>query len=284
MGSRLDAGDAWEDDWIAQADRVAKPDKAPAPQAPKTKQERLAEHRELQRKLWEEAEEPAQAPYHVAASNNAPFSQGFKPQMKLLSRKPVKKIIDPITGIERLAVEDDDDDEGNKKPQLPTAAEIEEKRKQKERDYEERRAKLFGTPPPETASGATTPGTTTPPLVGENNRGNYRGRGRGRGSRGGRGGQRNESNRNEYRGDSFRGAPRTDSQDARPTNSNGGSPFRELFDPDTSSRSGPRPQRGGATSSSSPPRGPEPAIRAPRGPDGSGARGFGFANRGAKEG
>ncbi|KAF3762515.1 hypothetical protein M406DRAFT_332897 [Cryphonectria parasitica EP155] len=286
MGNKT-AADAWDDDWVTQADRVAKEENnTPEPQAPKTKQERIAQHRELQRKLWEEAEEPPQMPYHVAASSNVPFAQGFKPQMKLLSRKPVKKVVDPVTGIEKLMLEDDDEDDRDKKPQLPTAAEIEEKRKQKERDYEERRAKLFGTPPPETTSGATTPGATTPPLVGENSRGNYRGRGRGRGGRGGRGGQRNEGYKNDLRNDSrsenYRGGVRNDSQDGRPGNSNGGSPYRELFDPDASSRSASRPQRGGATSS--PTRGPESAIRAPRGPDSSGARGFGFANRGAKEG
>lgn len=201
--------------------------------------------------------------------------------MKLLSRKPVKKVIDPVTGMEKLAVEDDDDDD-DKKPQLPTAAEIEEKRKQKERDYEERRAKLFGTPPVETTSGRSTPGTTTPPLVGDNNgRGSYRGRGRGRGGRGGRGGQRNDNYRNEPKNDSFKNQSRTTSSERRPENSNSASPYRELFDPDASSRPGPaRPQHGRTTSS--PTR--ETPIRAPRGPDSTGARGFNPSSRGNKEG
>lgn len=217
-------------------------------------------------------------PYHVATSSNIPFAQGFKQPMKLLSRKPVTRTIDPVTGLEKLTVEDDEGDEGDKKPQ-PTAAEIEEQRKRelekKNRDYEQTRAKLFGTPPPETNSGTSTPGAMTPPLVGEGSRGSQRGRGRGRGGRGGRGGQRNDSYRNE------RNDTRNDSQERRPGNG-GGSPFRELFDPDAALKPAPRQQRGGSTSS--PTRGPEPAIRNPRGPDNSGRGGFGFTNRGAKEG
>lgn len=241
--------------------------------------------------------------------------------MKLLSRKPVTKTIDPVTGLARLTVEDVDDDEGDKKPQ-PTAAEVEEQRKRelekKNRDYEERRAKLFGTPPKETTSGTSTPGTTTPPLVGDgpsgSGRGSHRGRGRGRGGRGGRGGQRNndgyrnerndngheaqerrpgyngggrggqrnESFRNERRDRNEREEVRNDSQE-RLSGITSGSPYRELFDPDASSKPSPRPpQRGSSTSS--PTRGPESAIRRPRVPDNSGRGGFGFANRGSKEG
>lgn len=213
------------------------------------------------------SEEPPQLPYHVAAAPSVPFAQGFKPQMKLLSRKPVIKTKDPVTGLEKLTIEDDDD-EVDHKPQQPTAAELAEKRKQKEREYEERRATLFGTPPAETTSGASTPRTTSPPLGGESSRGNHRGRGRGRGGRGGRGGQRNEN--------------KIDSQGRQGSNNrNGESPYRELFDPDASVRPGSRQHRGGGTASPTP-RGPEPAIRNPRGPDNSG--GFGFANRGAKAG
>lgn len=51
--------DAWDDDdWEAQADRVAHEQEAqqqPAAQALKTKAERLAEHQEFNRKIWQEA-------------------------------------------------------------------------------------------------------------------------------------------------------------------------------------------------------------------------------------
>jgi hypothetical protein len=48
--------DAWEDDWETQADRsLQEEEDMPAPQAPKTKAERLAAHRELNRQIWEAA-------------------------------------------------------------------------------------------------------------------------------------------------------------------------------------------------------------------------------------
>lgn len=48
--------DAWEDDWEAQADKTLQEEDIPAPQvATKTRAERLAEHRELNRQIWEAA-------------------------------------------------------------------------------------------------------------------------------------------------------------------------------------------------------------------------------------
>lgn len=242
------------------------------------------------------SEEPPALPYHVAATSSVPFASGFKTPIQVLSRKPVAKTIDPVTGLEKLTVEDDDDEA--EKPPQPTAAELEEQRKRelekKNRDYEERRAKLFGTTPAvETTSGTSTPGATTPPLVGEGGgggRGNHRGGRGGRGGRGrgGRGGQRNNNN-DSYRSDrserndrNDRSDTKNDGQDARRVGNNG-SPYRELFDPEAASRpSSTRPQR--ASGTSSPAQGPESAIRNPRGPDSTGRGGFGFANHGAKEG
>lgn len=62
MGKQGDVPDAWEDDWETQADKI-KPDDGGAPlnpaqpptQAPQTKAERLAQHVEDNRKLWESA-------------------------------------------------------------------------------------------------------------------------------------------------------------------------------------------------------------------------------------
>lgn len=49
--------DAWDDDdWEAQADKAAtEPPPPPKAAAPLTKKERLAQHAELNRKLWESA-------------------------------------------------------------------------------------------------------------------------------------------------------------------------------------------------------------------------------------
>lgn len=56
MGSQK-VPDAWDEDWEAQADRPAKAEERepPVTQAPKTKAERWAEHRELNRQIWEAA-------------------------------------------------------------------------------------------------------------------------------------------------------------------------------------------------------------------------------------
>ncbi|KAJ0121238.1 hypothetical protein J7T55_008401 [Diaporthe amygdali] len=213
MGSQK-VPDAWDEDWETQADRAAKAEERepPVTQAPKTKAERWAEHRELNRQIWEAAEAPAEL-YHVAATSNVPLTQGFKPQMKLLSRKPPPKTVktkDPVTGMEKLTIQDDVEEEEEKPPQ-PTPEQIRERQQreleEKQRKYEEARAKIFGEAPSGVSSGASTPGTTTPPLTGEGGRGNYRGRGRGRGGRGGRGGQRNQENYNK-----------TEAQDRRPGN------------------------------------------------------------------
>lgn len=51
--------DAWEDDWEAQADKVVNEPEQSAPQAPLTKAERLAQHAEQNRKLWESAYVPS---------------------------------------------------------------------------------------------------------------------------------------------------------------------------------------------------------------------------------
>lgn len=48
--------DAWDEDWETQADKAAQEEERETPaQAPKTKAERWAEHRELNRQIWEAA-------------------------------------------------------------------------------------------------------------------------------------------------------------------------------------------------------------------------------------
>lgn len=269
--------DAWEDDWEPQADKAAiEEETARASRAPKTKAERLAEHAELQRKLWTEAyaycqyltfltlltfpREAPKEPYYVPSSN-VPLVSGFKPAMKLLSRKP--------------ATLNDDDDDGEATKHQPTPEEIRQRQQrdleEKQRRYDEARAKIFGaTPKSGSPSGTSTPGITTPPLSGEG-RQNSRGRG-GRGGRG-RGGQRRDNNNNNNNNS------RNDGE--RPTSQSDG---RSLFDPDSSSRPGSSatPRRGGEGATT--PRVQDTVIRMPRGPDGSGRGGFGFAKRDSNEG
>lgn len=174
--------------------------------------------------------------------------------MKVLSRKPVVQRIDPATGIARMTLDDDGDDEDDERiKSQPTPEELrlraQREREEKQRRYDEARARILGTP-----SGSSTPGTTTPPTEeGKENRGKGRGR-------------------------------KNDRQDARrPGNSSG---TKELFDPAYTPKPGTTIQR--RNDDSSRParqagRDEEQPIRSPRGPDGSGRGGFGFANRGAKK-
>lgn len=57
MGKKGPVPDAWDDDdWEAQADRQDRlPDPEPVPAKPLTQRQRLAQHAEMNRKLWEEA-------------------------------------------------------------------------------------------------------------------------------------------------------------------------------------------------------------------------------------
>ncbi|KAH0424119.1 hypothetical protein CcaCcLH18_11764 [Colletotrichum camelliae] len=177
------ASNAWEDDWETQADRLDDQPQQSEPQIPLSKAERLAQHAESNRKLWEEADSPA--PLHFIDSQpSVPMATGFKPQVKVLSRKPAPQMIarrDPVTGLSQLSLADDDDDKtAEKKPQL-TPEEIRARQQreleEKQRRYEEARAKIFGESNP--SSGASSPGTVTPPRgPGDGGRGSQRGRGR----------------------------------------------------------------------------------------------------------
>ncbi|KAI1650348.1 uncharacterized protein F4817DRAFT_259229 [Daldinia loculata] len=274
--------DAWEDDdWEAQADKAitiedeSKSQTQPQPQL--SKAERLAQHAESNKKLWESAEAPPETFHYLAARSDPPLATGFKPAVKVLSRKPVS---DPNAG------DGDDDEDSKKTPQL-TPEEIlakkQREREEKQRRYDEARAKIFGTNSTaigssNPSSGTSTPGAVTPPRSAEG-----RGpRGRGRSGRGGGGGHRH----NESRGERDRDR---DSNIQRPSSQSGGG--RELYDPNYSPKLGVQLERRGNSNNSdggaplsrrSTPREEDQVIRAPRGPDGSGRGGFGFAKRGAK--
>ncbi|KAL7937763.1 hypothetical protein V8C35DRAFT_188421 [Trichoderma chlorosporum] len=321
---------AWDDDdWEAQADRIdGKDTKEPqaVAQPNLSKQERLQQHAEANRKLWESAYGDASKPitqsscnllltfdcafagcaknsdstetfhYIEAAGGGVPLTTSFKPQVKVLSRKPVIAKKDPVTGLAQMSL--DDDDARPQQAQM-TPEEIRAKQKrdreEKQRRYDEARAKIFGESAPSSRGSSPGTGTVTPPRT--EGRGAYRGRGRGRGGNnysggynysGNGGGSSSGGNSNnnssnivnsENSGQQFE--PR------RPTNQPG--PRRELFDPSSS----PKPdsmRRGGreGSGSESPMRAhvgrdEHQAIRSPRGPDGSGRGGFGFARRGNRE-
>lgn len=189
--------------------------------------------------------------------------------MKLLSRKPPPQMIakrDPVTGLDQLTLQDDEEDEKADNKKQETAEEIRQRQQreleEKQRRYEEARAKIFGDSNP--SSGQSTPRTGTPPL-GSEARQSHRGRGRGRG--GGKG-RDNDNGRQERK---------------QPGNPQAGN-TRELYDPGYAPKPGFNVQKRGDGHRPGTPREDDRIIRAPRGPDGSGRGGFGFARRGGEQG
>ncbi|KAI1180625.1 hypothetical protein F4777DRAFT_255360 [Nemania sp. FL0916] len=289
-GKRTGVPDAWDDDdWEAKADRAATeqtgPDVEAESDAPMmTKAQRLAQHAESNRKLWQSAEAPPEPFHYLAARTEPPLASDFKPAVKVLSRKPAPKTItkrDPLTGaLSQLKVADDEDsdDDGKDKTQLSPEeirAKQQREREEKQRRYEEVRAKIFGTTPGPAASGSgtgsnpssgtSTPGNATPPRSSAADGRGSRSRGRGRGGTAG-----SRHRHNDSRGD-------TGSSNQRPGSQSG----PELYDPNYSPKpSFPLDRRGGTPiSGRSTPRDEDQLIRSPRGPDGTGR---GFAKRGGK--
>jgi len=191
--------------------------------------------------------------------NEVPLKSEFKPAVKVLSRKPAPKVVarkDPVSGLEQLTIEDDDDDDEDESKQKPMTMEerqlkAQKEREEKQRKYEEVRERLFGTS--ESSSGVTSPGTVTPPF---SRPPGDRGRGKGRGR---------ENNR-------------PSSASVNKT--------RQLYDPNYNAKPDSvylqKRDAQGSGSRPSTPAAEEGIVRSPRGPDGSGRGGFGFANRGGK--
>ncbi|KAJ5388333.1 hypothetical protein N7509_010874 [Penicillium cosmopolitanum] len=275
MSSKPEAPDAWEEDWESQADKLAD---QPTPPSEKkvsskvTKAQRRAQQAEFNRQLWAEAETP-QTFHFVEARSEVPLKQDFKPPVTLLSRRPQIAtrnsassggIDRAAAGLGQLGLDDEDSDEDTNKRAEPTLEERQaialKNREEKQRKYEEVRERLFGSPSANT-SGNSSPGSTTPPRQSQSE---GRGKGKGRGGSGGR----------EYR-------EKRDSSTASSTKS------KHLFDPSTSAKpNGSSQQRRerqpGNQNSPDKQNTPQQPLRNPRGPDGSGRGGFGFANRGAR--
>jgi len=199
--------------------------------------------------------------------NDVPLKTAFKPAVKVLSRKPAPKVVtrnDPVSGaVSQLTIADDDESDESADDATKNALSLEERkrkaqreREEKQRKYVEVRERLFGTTTTTTGgvamgSGTSSPtGNVTPPGAGS--------RAKNRGARG----------------------------DGRPSSSAGGSsnkvPNRQLYDPSyTVKPDSLYIQKRDTPDLQSAEREEQP-VRAPRGPDGSGRGGFGFAGRGGK--
>ena len=171
-----------------------------------------------------------------------------------------------MDGVASLNLEDEssDEEDAGKKP-LTLAerqAQAAKEREEKQRKYDERRQELFGSAGTASSaakatngnSGSSTPRTTTPTPPGSRSATPNRGRGRG----------------------SKRGAATVMSKDTQQKRE------KELFDPTYSPKPDSlyvqRREKGAAEGKES----EVQPIRAPKGPDGSGRGGFGFASRGGK--
>jgi hypothetical protein len=191
------------------------------------------------------------------------YKTEFKPQMKVLARKPPPKIAarsDAAGAMGKLNLQDDEDsDEEDRKK---AALEFEERkaraireREEKQRKYQEVRDKIFG----------ASDDAKRPPSSGDvSSRNSSRGKGRG------------AKQEKEPRGGGGSG-----SGDQSPAHHS--AQRKQLFDPSYTEKptSAFVQRRANAESGRSTPNEERP-IRAPRGPDGSGRGGFGFAPRGGK--
>ncbi|KAF4547855.1 Hypothetical protein D9617_35g090060 [Elsinoe fawcettii] len=232
--------DAWDDDWVKSADKQP----AAVANAPRvlTKSQRRAEHAEANRKLWDAAEQPDKFHY-LESKTDVVLKDEFKPQVKVLSRKPSPQVATATNGVKGLSLDDEDSEEEERKRAAQSLAERQKRaaleREEKQRKYAEARERIMGTSGAESASKSAS----------TNSRQSSR-RGRGNGGRG-----------------SHPGSP------AEQSPARAQSQSKQLFDPGYTSRPASSAVR------SSTPAGEQP-IRMPRGPDASGRGGFAARGRG----
>lgn len=286
--------DAWDDDWVQKADVCQLPaifqdpllkhpsmqsPTAPTKPTPKpakvSKAERRAKQAEFNRQLWEDAygrgsnrlealltllcRGAQNQNFFLNSRTEVPLKSEFKPAMQVLSRKPAKPTSASAlaSGLGQLSVDDDDDDEDDEtKTKVLTVEErqlkAQKEREEKQKKYDVARERILGN---SSASTVKSSGNTTPPKAKVN------------------GGSRGPS-RNRTAAE----APRFTSPGL------GAGPPRQLYDPNYTAKPDSAVVKkeiipnGSGTST---PIEQQP-IRLPRGPDGSGRGGFGFAPRGGK--
>ena len=190
----------------------------------------------------------SEAPKHnfvVETRNSVPLQSEFKPAVTVLSRKPAPTVIakkDPVSGIDKLTIEDDDEDDETKPKPLTLEerqAKAAKEREEKQRKYEEARERLFGTSGSVSGSGSNTPRATPSPsrASADKNKGRRRG--------------------------------------SHPTSSSG-SKSRHLYDPNYAHKPDYVQKKENTVPDSSKTGDEEQVVRQPRGPDSSGRDGHGF--------
>lgn len=248
--------DAWDDDWEAVAD---KPEAKPSQNIPKapvilTKAQRKVQHQEANKSLWDAAEAgPADKPIFLQARDTTPIAEPWKPQLKVLSRKP-----DAPINLGGLKLQDDDDSEEEERKRAEAAfaerkARADAERIEKQRKYAEARERIFGNATGGTASGESSPTREVSTA-----------RGRGHGRTGSKPRGRVNDDRN---GSAAQSPARAASR-----------PQQQLFDPYSLGKPAATEERARTPRAYA----DNMPIRMPKGPDGSGRGGFGFANRGGR--
>ncbi|KAL8787154.1 MAG: hypothetical protein Q9213_002370 [Squamulea squamosa] len=250
--------DAWDDDWVQKTDTpttVTEPTPKPAKVS---KAERRAKQAEFNRQLWEDAGAQNQN-FFLNSRTEVPLKSDFQPAMQVLSRQPAKLTTTSnlVAGLGQLSVDDEDDDEeDDAKTRTLTAEErqlkAQKEREEKQRKYDAARERILGN---SSAPVGKPSGTTTPP--------------RGKINGGSRGPSRN----------------RTAVEGRNLTSSGPGSgSARQLYDPNYTAKPDSQYVQKNNSPSGSGRSTPvqQQHIRNPRGPDGSGRGGFGFAPRGDK--
>ncbi|KAI9840033.1 MAG: hypothetical protein M1819_000225 [Sarea resinae] len=302
MSKKVAVPDAWDDDWEAQADQHDKFQQAEAETAHEkiSRAERLAKHAEENKKLWDSAETPQTFHFLEARSDSVPLKSDFKPAVKVLSRKPAPRTIvktDPVAGgISQITLADDDDEDDDDAAKRNTLSPEEQRlkaqrdREEKQRRYEEVRQRLFGTPDPSAArSGSSSPvGSGAPSRTGSGAEGKASSRGRRKGKLGGRPDGRpiTPADAVGMAGKGGGGGGSGGRSRDISTEPGGQQQTRHLYDPEYTAkpdsvylqRRDTRPERPERSTSDL----EQQPIRAPRGPDGSGRGGFGFAARGGR--
>ncbi|TKX19975.1 SUZ domain-containing protein 1 [Elsinoe australis] len=234
--------DAWDDDWINSAKQSSKT----ATTQPKilSKSQRKAEHAEANKKIWEAAEQPDQFHYLESKTKTVPLKDEFKPQVKVLSRKPSPQVAGASNGVAGLSLQDDDSEEEERRRVAESLAERQRKaaieREEKQRKYAEARERIMGSSASDSASRSPA------------------------------GGSRQSSRRG--RGGAGRGSQSGSPAEQSPARVPATQP-RVLFDPGYTSRPT------AITPRATTPAGEQP-IRMPRGPDSSGRGGFASRGRG----
>ncbi|KAL8926480.1 MAG: hypothetical protein Q9172_001783 [Xanthocarpia lactea] len=267
--------DAWDDDWVQKADTPTAPTESAPKPAKVSKAERRAKQAEFNRQLWEDAYENCfnrsmslltsffrgaqNQEFFLNSRTEVPLKSEFKPAMQVLSRKPAKpaSTSNLASGLGQLSVDDEDDDEEDEAKTKTLTAEERQLKAQKEREekqkkYDVARERILGN---NSAVAGKSSGNITPP------RGKVNGSSRG-------------PNRNKTAAE---GRNLTSS----PTRAGSA---RQLYDPNyTAKPDSAYVQKDNTPNGSgrSTPIEQQP-IRNPRGPDGSGRGGFGFAPRGGK--